>query len=68
MDRRSLRATPTKVAELKEIYDKQLRAYIAACKKLLVVSKSNRQSGVPSNLPTLKKLRWMHDSFWQAGT
>lgn len=42
-------------AELKEMYDKQLLAYETACKKLPLVAKTFRQSGVPNDLPTLKK-------------
>lgn len=47
--------SPHHFAELKEMYDKQLLAYEAACKKLPVQAKKYRQSGVPNDLPTLKK-------------
>lgn len=47
--------SPYQFAALKEMYDKQLLAYEAACKKLPIVAKSHRQSGVPNDLPTLKK-------------
>jgi len=47
--------SPHHFAELKEMYDKQLLAYEAACKKLPIVAKKYRQSGVPNDLPTLKK-------------
>ena len=42
-------------AELKEMYDKQLLAYEYACKKLPSSVKTHSQSGVPTDLPTLKK-------------
>ena len=47
--------SPHHFAELKEMYDKQLLAYEAACKKLPLRAKNFRQSGVPNDLPTLKK-------------
>jgi hypothetical protein len=47
--------SPHHFAELKEMYDNQLLAYEAACKKLPVRAKTIRQSGVPNDLPTLKK-------------
>lgn len=47
--------SPHHFAELKEMYDKQLLAYETACKKLPIVAKTYRQSGVPNDLPTLKK-------------
>ncbi|KAL7543313.1 hypothetical protein ACHAXR_012622 [Thalassiosira sp. AJA248-18] len=47
--------SPHHFAELKEMYDKQLLSYEAACKKLPIVAKTFRQSGVPNDLPTLKK-------------
>mmetsp|Transcript_39430 Transcript_39430/g.94839 ORF Transcript_39430/g.94839 Transcript_39430/m.94839 type:complete len:983 (+) Transcript_39430:38-2986(+) len=47
--------SPHHFAELKEMYDKQLLSYEAACKKLPIVAKTHHQSGVPNDLPTLKK-------------
>ena len=46
--------SPHHFAELKEMYDNQLLAYEAACKKLPTTAKAHRQSGVPNDLPTLK--------------
>lgn len=47
--------SPHHFAELKEMYDNQLLAYEAACKKLPVRAKKIRESGVPNDLPTLKR-------------
>ena len=52
--------SPHHFAELKQMYDKQLLAYEAACKKLPIVSKNTRHGGPPRDLPTLK-------SFLEAG-
>jgi polyphosphate kinase 2 (PPK2 family) len=46
--------SPHHFAELKQMYDKQLLAYEAACKKLPIVSKNTRRGGPPRDLPTLK--------------
>lgn len=46
--------SPHHFAELKEMYDKQLFVYEAACKKLPTIAKTHR-TGVPRDLPTLKK-------------
>jgi len=46
--------SPHHFAELKEMYDKQLLAYESACKKLPTIAKTHR-TGVPRDLPTLKK-------------
>ncbi|KAL7430659.1 hypothetical protein ACHAXM_002303 [Skeletonema potamos] len=47
--------SPHHFAELKTMYDKQLLAYEAACKKLPIVAKNFRHGGPPRDLPTLKK-------------
>ena len=47
--------SPHHFAELKEMYDKQLLAYEAACKKLPITAKNYRHGGPPRDLPTLKK-------------
>ena len=46
--------SPHQFAELKEMYDKQLLAYETSCKKLPIMAKTHR-TGVPRDLPTLKK-------------
>lgn len=42
-------------AEMKEMYDKQLLAYEAGCKKLPRAARLHREIGVPRDLPALKK-------------
>jgi len=46
--------SPHHFAELKTMYDTQLLAYDAACKKLPIVAKNTRHGGPPRDLPTLK--------------
>jgi hypothetical protein len=48
--------SPHHFAEMKEMYDKQLLAYEAGCRKLPRAARLHREVCVPRDLPALKKL------------